>query len=396
MSIETGMAFSALPTPRIHFGAGTLAKLPALAAAFGRRMLLVTGSRTLQRSPSASAMLDDLRRVGIECQRLEVEREPSPELIDEAVALGRVTPFEVVVAIGGGSAVDAGKAISAMLLQREPVERFIEGQPGFMPHDGRKVPFIAVPTTSGTGTEATSNAVISRVGPGGYKRSLRHAAFVPNEAIIDPDLMTTAPPELTAASGMDAFTQLLEAWLSPLASPYTDAVCMSGLERFSRSFELACGSGASDVSVRADMAYAALMSGIALSNAGLGIVHGFASSVGGLFDIPHGTLCATLLAESTRENIRQLRATEGGEPALQKFATASRILTGATTGNLADDCNRLVEHLESLQTLLAFPRLGEFGVREADFDVIIPATRSKTNAVPLDAESMRRILAARL
>ena len=396
MSIETGMAFSVLPTPRIHFGAGTLAKLPALAAAFGRRMLLVTGSRTLQRSPSASKILDELRRAGIDVACLEVEREPSPELIDEAVALGRATPCDVVVAIGGGSAVDAGKAISAMLLQREPVERFIEGQPGFMPHDGRKVPFIAVPTTSGTGTEATSNAVISRVGPGGYKRSLRHPAFVPNEAIIDPDLMTSAPPELTAASGMDAFTQLLEAYLSPLASPYTDAVCQSGLEHFSRSFELACGSGAGDVAVRADMACAALMSGIALANAGLGIVHGFASSIGGLFDIPHGTLCATLLAEATRENIRQLRASEGGEPGLRKFATASRILTGASASNLADDCARLVEHLESLQTRLAFPRLGEFGVREADFDEIIPATRSKTNAVPLDAESMQRILAARL
>ena len=396
MSMNGGLEFSVLPTPRIHFGAGTLAKLPALAAAFGRRMLLVTGRQTLRRSPVASRMLDELRRAGVEVACLEVEREPSPELIDEAVALGRAKPYDVVVAIGGGSAVDAGKAISAMLLQREPVERFIEGQPGFMPHDGRKVPFITVPTTSGTGTEATSNAVISRVGQGGYKRSLRHAAFVPNEAIIDPALMTTAPPELTAASGMDAFTQLLEAYLSPLASPYTDAICLSGLERFSRSFELACGDGAGDVTVRADMAYAALMSGIALSNAGLCIVHGFASSVGGLFDIPHGTLCATLLAEATRENIRQLCTSGGGEPALQKFATASRILTGATTGNLADDCDRLVEHLETLQTRLAFPHLGNYGVKESDFDEIIPATRSKTNAVPLDVAAMRRILTARV
>ncbi|AOS83559.1 alcohol dehydrogenase [Chlorobaculum limnaeum] len=396
MSIERGLEFSVLPTPRIHFGAGTLSKLPSLAAAYGRRMLLVTGRQTLRRSPVAASIPDELRRAGIECQCLEVEREPSPELIDEAAALGRQKPFEVVVAIGGGSAVDAGKAISAMLLQRESVERFIEGQPGFMPHDGRKVPFIAVPTTSGTGTEATSNAVISRVGPGGYKRSLRHPDFVPNEAIIDPELMTSAPPELTASSGMDAFTQLLEAYLSPFASPYTDAVSCSGLVHFSRSFELACGAGALDVAVRADMAYAALMSGIALSNAGLGIVHGFASSVGGLFDIPHGTLCATLLAESTRENIRQLRASEGGEVALQKFANASRILTGSTTGNVMDDCNRLVDLLEEWQARYAFPRLGKFGLREADFATIIPATRSKTNAATLDEAAMRRILKARV
>lgn len=395
MSIEKGMEFSLLPTPRIHFGAGTLSKLPALAAAFGRRMLLVTGRQTLRRSPSASGILDELERAGLEVDCLEVDREPSPELIDEAVALGRQKPFDVVVAIGGGSAVDAGKAISAMLLQRDPVERFIEGQPGFTPHDGRKVPFIAVPTTSGTGTEATNNSVISRVGPGGYKRSLRHPAFVPNEAVIDPALMTSAPPELTASSGMDAFTQLLEAYLSPFSSPYTDAVSCSGLERFARSFEQACGSGAGHLSVRADMAYAALMSGIALANAGLGIVHGFASSVGGLFDIPHGTLCATLLAESTRENIRQLRASEGGEPGLRKFANASRILTGASSGNLADDCDRLVEHLEAWQERFAFPRLGEFGVSEKNFEEIIQATRSKSNAAPLDAAAMRRILAAR-
>lgn len=394
MSIE--MQFSVLPTPRIHFGAGTLSKLPALAAAYGRRMLLVTGRQTLRRSPVASGMLDELSRAGIEVACLEVDREPSPELIDEAAALGRQTPFDVVVAIGGGSAVDAGKAISAMLLQRDPVERFIEGQPGFKPHDGRKIPFIAVPTTSGTGTEATSNAVISRVGPGGYKRSLRHAAFVPNEAVIDPELMTSAPPELTASSGMDAFTQLLEAYLSPFASPFTDAISCSGLVHFSRSFELACGSGAGDVAVRADMAYAALMSGIALSNAGLGIVHGFASSVGGLFDIPHGTLCATLLAEATRENIRQLRESDGGEAGLRKFANASLILTGSATGSVPDDCDRLVELLEEWQQQFAFPRLGEFGLRESDLAEIIAATRSKSNAAPLDTAAMRRILVARV
>jgi len=390
------MQFSVLPMPRIHFGPGALAKLPALAAAFGRRMLLVTGRQTLRRSPVASRMLNELRHAGMEVACLEVEREPSPELINEAAALGRQKPFEVVVAIGGGSALDAGKAISAMLLQRDPVERFIEDQPGFTPHDGRKVPFIAVPTTSGTGTEATSNAVISRIGPGGFKRSLRHPAFVPDVAIIDPELMVSLPREVTVSTGMDAFTQLLEAYLSPFASAYTDALCCSGLEHFARSFAVASGDGAASVAVRADMAYAALMSGIVLANAGLGIVHGFASSVGGLFEIPHGTLCATLLAESTRENIRQLRASEGGELGLHKFANASRILTGSATGNLAADCDRLVELLERWQERFAFPRLGEFGVRESDFAEIIAATRSKSNAVPLDASAMQRILAARV
>jgi alcohol dehydrogenase class IV len=359
-------------------------------------MMLVTGRGTLDRSSVLSAVLDELYQCGVQCTMIEIDREPSPEVIDNAVASGRRNPFDVVVAIGGGSVIDAGKAISTMLLQHHSVERFIEGQPGILEHDGRKVPFIAVPTTSGTGSEVTSNAVISRVGPGGYKRSLRHPAFVPNEAIIDPALMVTAPPELTSASGMDAFTQLLEAWLSPFASSFSDAVACSGLEHFSRSFISACGDGAGEVPVRADIAYAALMSGIALANAGLGIVHGFASSIGGMFDIPHGTLCATLLAGSTRENIRQLRSTDNGDKALQKFANAGRILTGRSTGNNVEDCDRLVALLEEWQEHFRFPRLGAFGVTERDFDTIIAATRSKSNAVPLDAAAMRRILVSRL
>jgi alcohol dehydrogenase class IV len=283
-----------------------------------------------------------------------------------------------------------------MLRQHQSVERFIEGQEGFIPHDGRKVPFIAVPTTSGTGSEVTSNAVISRVGPGGYKRSLRHPAFVPDIAIVDPELMLTAPSGLTSASGMDAFTQLLEAYLSPYSNHYTDAVACSGLERFSSSFVSACGDGAGDESVRADMAYAALMSGIALANAGLGIVHGFASSVGGLFDIPHGTLCATLLAESTRENIGRLRELGEEHPSLRKFARAGEILTGLPAENVREGCDRLMVKLEELQEQFRFPRLREFGVREEDFDGIVSVTRSRSNAVSLEPAAMKRILSARL
>lgn len=396
MLTDSRKDFSVLPLPHLHFGEGTLYRLITLVCSFGREMMLVTGRGTMDRSSVLSGVLDELYQCGVQCTMIEIDREPSPEVIDNVVAAARRNPFDVVVSIGGGSVIDAGKAISAMLLQHYPVERFIEGQPGILEHDGRKVSFIAVPTTSGTGSEVTSNAVISRVGPGGWKRSLRHPAFVPDEAIIDPLLMVTAPPELTAASGMDAFTQLLEAYLSPIASPYTDAISCSGLEHFSRSFTSACGDGASKVPVRADIAWAALMSGIALANAGLGIVHGFASSVGGLFDIPHGTLCATLLAESTRENIRQLRLSDNGEPALQKFANASRILAGASTGNVAESCDRLVELLEAWQTRFAFPRLGEFGVTRSDFDTIITTTRSKSNAIPLDKAAMRRILEARL
>ena len=358
--------------------------------------MLVTGAGTMRRSRQLQALLSGLAGEGVSIVEVRVDREPSPELIDRTVASNRGRSIDVVLAIGGGSVLDAGKAISAMLLQQHPVERFIEGREGFMPHDGRKVPFIAVPTTSGTGSEVTSNAVISSVGPGGYKRSLRHPSFVPDMTVVDPELMASVPPGLTAASGMDACTQLLESYLSPCANPYTDALSCSGLELFSRSFIDACSSGAGDPAVRGDVAYAALMSGIALANAGLGIVHGFASSVGGLFDIPHGTLCATLLAEATKENIRQLRLIDTAHPALAKFARAGEILAAQRSTSVESGCEMLVGRLKSWEDQLRFPRLGEFGVREDDLDGIVEVTRSKSNAVPLDAAAMRRILASRL
>ncbi|NTV01248.1 MAG: iron-containing alcohol dehydrogenase [Chlorobiaceae bacterium] len=396
MSSDPASSFSLLPLPRIQFGAGRIAMLPGICAEYGRNLLLVTGRSALQRSGRLSMLVEELGRDGIRIVRAAVDREPSPELIDRTVLANQGRVVDAVVAIGGGSVLDAGKAISAMLKQHHPVERFIEGREGLMPHDGRKVPFIAVPTTSGTGSEVTNNAVISRVGPGGYKRSLRHEAFVPDMAVIDPELMTSMPPGLTAASGMDACTQLVEAYLSPYASPYTDAVALSGLERFGRSFMGACSAGAADPAVRADIAYAALMSGVALANAGLGVVHGFASSVGGLYDIPHGTLCATLLASATKVNIDGLRRIDPRHPALGKFSRVGGILAGAPSKNVEDGCDMLVAKLEAWQEGLGFPLLREFGVSEGELDGIVAATRSKSNAVVLDAPAMRAILSARL
>jgi alcohol dehydrogenase class IV len=391
--------FSLLPLPAIHFGAGQFSRLAELAGTFGTTILVVTGSHALQHNGRLTSLLDSLHNAGLKAYHLVVDREPSPELINEALAQYRELSLDAVLAIGGGSVLDGGKAISAMLLNRYPVERFIEGvggQEGFTPHDGRKVPFIAVPTTSGTGSEVTNNAVISRVGPGGFKRSLRHPAFVPDIALIDPELMLTVSPELTAASGMDACTQLLEALTSPFASPYTDALAYSGMEKFSRSFIGACTDRSLERSVRGDIAYAALMSGIVLANAGLGIVHGFASSVGGLFDIPHGTLCATLLAEATRENIAGLRALDSGHPVLQKYARAGDILSGVVSREVHAGCERLLDTLVEWQERLRFPRLNAYGVDESDIDSIVSVTRSKSNAVPLDDAAMRRILSKRM
>lgn len=389
--------FSLHRQPQVFFGPGKLQQLTALISEFGNKLLLVTGGGTLRRSGSLASLVDRIQDESFLYHHCVVDGEPSPELVDRAVEEYEKAGVEVIVAVGGGSAIDTGKAISAMLLKKEPVEHFIEGQLGYKAHDGLKVPFVAVPTTSGTGSEATNNAVISKVGQNGYKRSLRHHAFVPEVALIDPELMLDMPSSLTAASGMDALTQLLEALVSPYGSPYTDAVALNGIEHFSRSFIKACKNGVADIDARSGMAYAAFMSGIALTNAGLGIVHGFASSVGGYVDIPHGVLCATLLCSATRENIVQLHGKgEGSDHFLEKYAKAGRLLCADSSLDDDEACQALLEKLDSWQNELKFPRLGDFGIVEKDVDLIVTRTRSKSNPVELSEGSMKRILKERL
>lgn len=398
MSLEPFARFSLHRIPELHFGTGSLDRLPSLLAAFGRQPMIVTGGRSFAASGRLDPLLAMLERASFACRHVCVEGEPSPELVDAVTALGRESGTDVVVAIGGGSVIDTGKAVSAMLLQEYPVERFIEGCSDFLWHDGRKVPFLAVPTTSGTGSEATSNAVLSRIGKEGFKRSLRHRTFVPEVALIDPELLCSPPKSLTVASGMDAVTQLLESYVSPSASPFTDVLALQGLRCFSRSFPAACSTGSSDPAVRADLAYAAFLSGITLCNAGLGIVHGLASSLGGRYDIPHGVLCATLLAEATEENIRQLRRSSSGSAALalRKYADAGRLLSGRSCADDKQGCSLLVATLREWSRTFDVPTLGAYGVLPEAVSGIVSVTRSKNNPVDLDAASIERILFKRL
>ncbi|NTV93042.1 MAG: iron-containing alcohol dehydrogenase [Chlorobiaceae bacterium] len=385
-----------LPVPAIHFGAGMFARIAEYARPYGRNVLLVTGSGSLQRQGYFHSLLDSFSKTGMQYAHIVVDHEPSPELIDHAVACFGGLAIDVVISVGGGSVIDAGKAIAAMLPSGDAVERYVEGLPGSVPHDGRKVSFIAVPTTSGTGSEVTSNAVISRTGKNGFKRSLRHQSFVPDVAVVDPLLMCSASRELTAASGMDACTQLLEAYVSPSATPFTDLLAFHGLEYFTRSFLPACFEGAEDIAVRADLAYAALLSGVVLSNAGLGVVHGFASSVGGEFDIPHGMLCATLLAEATRKNIHELLACRNEHPALKKYARVGQLFSGRVSTDCSEGCNMLIEKLEEWQQKLEIPRLAAFGIGIHDTERLASRTRSKSNPVDLSLQSMQAVLAARV
>ena len=230
-----GAGFVFMRVPVIHFGAGKLAMLPKLASRYGDSVLLVTGSASFARSVHCSSLMRGLADAGIRLAVEAVSGEPSPAFVDDVVARHRAKLPACVIAIGGGSAIDAGKAISAMLAQEGSVRDFLEGMET-RTHDGRKVPFIAVPTSSGTGAEATKNAVLSEVGPGGFKRSLRHDNFVPDIALVDPALTLSCPAPVTSACGLDALTQLLEAYVSTQASPMTDALALSGLQAVASGF----------------------------------------------------------------------------------------------------------------------------------------------------------------
>ena len=382
--------FQFASTPYLHFGTGTLALLPQAAKRFGSRMLLVTGARSFLSSAHGEKLIEDLRSHSITVDLYRITKEPSPQLIDEAVEKFGGNSPDCVVGIGGGSALDAAKAISAMVPLRSPVKQYLEGV-GTKSHPGTKVPFIAIPTTSGTGSEATRNAVISEIGDAGYKRSLRHDNFVPNLAIVDPLLSLHCPPETTATSGMDAFTQLLESWLSTTANPMTDALAHEGLKCIARALVKAYHDG-SNAEARADMALASYLSGITLANAGLGLVHGFASAIGGYFDIPHGVICSTLMGPANKITVRKLRDENKNPEALKKYAEAGRIF--CMTDSKSDDycIDSLLSTIESWSMEMRIPRLSHYGVKPEHFEKIIRGTGNKNNPVQLDHDEMLEAL----
>ncbi|MFX1417288.1 MAG: iron-containing alcohol dehydrogenase [Promethearchaeota archaeon] len=385
--------------PYIIFGAGKLNKLYNIIPNFGKNILFVIGENSLKISGKWKEIVSVLDKKSLNYMEIHISGEPSPTLIDEAVAKFRTKNIDLVVGIGGGSVTDAGKAISAMIPKTESIKNYLEGI-GNKDHDGIKIPYIAIPTTSGTGSEATKNAVISEIGPKGFKKSLRHDNLIPNVAIIDPELMISCPPSISAACGMDAFTQLLEAYVSSKGNPLTDALAYSGMKSMSENLLLACSSGGSDVNIRAAMAYGSLMSGIALANAGLGIVHGLASPIGGLFRIPHGVVCGTLLAEATKMNIETLEQKGAkGKLALKKHAEIGALLTGqhyVKEDKIHDNCICLIETLESWTNVLKIDPLGKYGIKAEDVDKIVDLASLKNNPVDLSKEKVKKIIINRL
>jgi alcohol dehydrogenase len=394
-------AFDVARLPRICFGEGAIAGVPRLAAGFGRRALLVTGRQSFLDSPRRAEFERGMTAAGVALDVVTVPGEPSPALVDAAVAAHRARGNDVVIAIGGGSALDAGKAIAGMLPSGNSVMDHLEGVGRGIEYRGPATPFIAVPTTAGTGSEATKNAVLSAPGADGFKKSFRHDSLVPQYAVVDPDLLASCPPELMAANGMDALTQLMESFVSASASPFTDALALSGIEAWRDGFLHAWTGGNSDTARRGRRlaAYASLLSGITLAQAGLGSVHGLASPLGAFFPIPHGVVCGTLVAQATAVNIRALAERDPQHPALPKYARLAERLTGRHFSSRAEAHETLVETLEKWTVKLALPALGRFGVGESDVPRLVAGARGasmKTNPVALTDADIAGIIRARL
>jgi len=392
-------AFSIARLPRIEFGSGAIAKLPQIVALYGQRILMVTGQGSIEKTSQWQSISTWLQQPGYTSFHTRITQEPSPDNVDEAVRQHKNNDIDVVIGLGGGSVLDAAKAIAGLLRTQHSVMDFLEGVGPELAYPGPTVPFIAIPTTAGTGSEATKNAVLSIQAKDGFKKSFRDEQLVPEYAIIDPDLLATCPPELIAANGMDALTQLMESFVSSNANVMTDALAISGLR--------ACRSGLPDCyfqtgdqhQARESMAYASLISGINLAQTGLGSVHGLASPLGAFFPIPHGVVCGTLVSTATRINIIAMQDREPDNPALAKYARLSTILCNHKFKQKNDAYSALLELLDDWTDRMQLKRLREFGVQTSDLEHIIKHSRGssmKTNPIVLTDDEIRTILTDRL
>ena len=361
--------FSFASTPHIHFGIGERQKLLSIAQAMGTKALLVTGGTSFNQSNRCQALWQSLQ-LSLDVKRVSVSGEPSPDWVDEVVQTHKDWMPDCVIAIGGGSAVDAAKAVAGLLPSGDSVMAYLEGVGEGKVFSGITTPLIALPTTAGTGGETSKNAVLSVIGEHGFKKSFRHESLVAKHIILDPELTLSCPAHVTAACGMDAFTQLLESFVSTHANPMTDALAWSGLQQIKQGL-LAAFEHGENIEARASMLYASSISGLTLANAGLGSVHGLASPLGAFFPIPHGVVCGALLYEAVRINMDAMLAREPENIALKKYADVGRMMCGDE--QLDDNAARqsFLKLLKTWSVQLNMPELSSYGVKTGDIPKLI-------------------------
>ena len=380
------MKFEFATADRIIFGNGTVREVAPFAAEIGSRAFVVTG-RTGER---AGQLLQQLKKRGISCVTFNVPGEPTIAMVKAGVNQAREAKSDSVIAVGGGSVLDTGKAVAAMLTNSGELEDYLEVVGCGKPLTRSPVSNIAIPTTAGTGAEVTSNAVLG-LPEHGVKVSLRSPLMLPRLAVVDPELTHSMPPSVTASTGLDALTQLIEAYVSNKANPLTDSICREGVERAGRSLRRAYEDG-SDRAAREDMALASLFSGLALANAKLGAVHGIAGPLGGMIPAPHGVICARLLPYVMEKNVQALQERAADSPALARYDEIARLLTGTAAARAAEG----VAWVQGLCAALNVPPLAEFGLKEQDFPAVAAKSRKsssmKGNPVTLTDDELIEIL----
>ena len=374
------MQFEFATAGRIIFGPGAVRELAPASRSFGKRALQVTG-----RSPERAAAI-----AGFDSIFFSVPEEPSIDLVRRAVQTARAELCDHVIAVGGGSVIDAGKAVAALLTNPGDPLDYLEVIGQGKPLAAPSAPCIAVPTTAGTGSEVTRNAVLASP-EHKVKASLRSPHMLPRLAVVDPDLTLDLPPALTASTGLDALTQLIEPFVSVRANPMTDLFCLEGIRRAAGSLRRAFLNGL-DAEARCNMAFASLLGGLALANAGLGAVHGFAAPIGGMFPAPHGAVCAALLPAVIEVNVRALRSRDPGSDRLRRYETIACILTGKPSAAAEDAASWTA----GLCSELSIPPLRAYGISERDGPILVQkaaaASSMRGNPLPLSGGEMCEIL----
>jgi len=384
------MRFEFVTANRIIFGTGTLREVGPVAAEMGRRALVLTGRSTARAQP----LLDLLAAHGLESTIFPVAGEPTIDLIRQGTQHARQTGCDFVIGLGGGSVLDAGKAIAALMTNPGDLMDYLEVIGHGHKLTNASAPYIAIPTTAGTGAEVTRNAVLGAP-EHQVKVSLRSPLMLPRVALVDPELTYGLPPDVTASTGLDALTQVMEPYVSHRANPLTDLLCREGLKMVARSLRRVYEDG-SDAAAREDMALASLYGGLALANAGLGAVHGFAAPIGGMFPAPHGAVCARLLPVVMDANVSALRTRQPASAALRRYDEVAQLLTGKPNATATDGIAWVRELCRDLQV----PSLASYGISEADFSALIgkaaAASSMQANPIQLNSEEMRGILAQAL
>ena len=379
------MRFDFATATEVVFGWGRASELGRRVSKWGRCALFVTGSRPAR----VDRIRDELQSAGIETVNYAVASEPTTTLVRTGVTLARSSGVDLVVGVGGGSVLDAAKAIAVLVPQTGDIYEYLEVVGQAQPLSLAGLPCVAVPTTAGTGSEVTRNAVLV-VEERAVKVSLRGLNVLPRLALVDPELTLTVPPDITAATGLDALTQVIEPYLSVARGPLTDALCLEGIRRAARSIRTAYRDS-SDRSAREDLALTSLFGGLALANAKLGAVHGFAAPLGGVCHAPHGAICARLLPLVVQTNLMVVGEAEDRE-LVERFENIARIITGRGDAVAHDAVTWLAELVEDLQ----IPRLKRYGVGPEQIEAIVAqaaqASSMQGNPVKLPMSTLSSIL----